>query len=31
MRFWAVSDLNMSELEEFRGLVSTPHPIVIVP
>jgi anti-sigma factor RsiW len=31
MRFWAVSDLNMAELEQFRGLVSTPHPIVIVP
>ena len=31
MRFWAVSDLNLEELEQFRGLVTTPHPGVIVP
>ena len=31
MRFWAVSDLNVAELEQFRGLVTTPHPDVIVP
>lgn len=31
MRFWAVSDLNLEELEQFRLLVTTPHPAVIVP
>lgn len=31
MRFWAVSDLNLAELEQLRGLVTTPHPDVIVP
>lgn len=31
MRYWAVSDLNAAELDQFRGLVSSPHPGVIVP
>ena len=31
MQFWAVSDLNLEELEQFRGLVATPHSGVIVP
>ena len=31
MCFWAVSDLNLAELEQLRGLLTTPHPDVIVP
>ena len=31
MRFWAVSDLNLPELEQFRVLVTTPHSDVTLP
>jgi len=31
MSFWAVSDLNLAELEQFRALVTTSHSTVMVP